>query len=60
MAIVMQIIIEQDDTGVGTRIVAEGPCTEAEATMRSLFINQSLLPWKVGKALSAMIAIFIK
>lgn len=31
MAIVMKIFIEQDATGVGTRIIAEGPCTPVES-----------------------------
>lgn len=42
MAIVMKIIIEQDDTGVGTRIVAEGPCTEFEAR-HAEFIHKTII-----------------
>ncbi|OFC58155.1 hypothetical protein [Candidatus Erwinia dacicola] len=42
MAITMQIIIEQDEKGVGTRIEASGPCTELEAALAA-FIHQSII-----------------
>ncbi|EHM48885.1 hypothetical protein [Hafnia alvei] len=42
MAIVMKVFIEQDDTGIGTRIQASGPCTEQEAA-HAAFIHQSIL-----------------
>ncbi|WP_163380405.1 hypothetical protein [Enterobacter hormaechei] len=42
MTITMQIIIEQDEKGVGTRIEASGPCTELEAA-QAAFIHQSII-----------------
>ncbi|EOS93108.1 hypothetical protein LU631_07330 [Erwinia tracheiphila] len=42
MAIVMKIIVEQDDTGVGTRIMGEGSCTEAEAR-EAEFIHKAII-----------------
>ncbi|MFK3910845.1 hypothetical protein ACI2JI_02010 [Enterobacter cancerogenus] len=42
MAIMMKIIIEQDEKGVGTRIEASGPCTELEAA-QAAFIHQSII-----------------
>jgi len=42
VAITMQIVIEQDETGVGTRIMAEGPCTEAEAR-QAQFIHRTVI-----------------
>ena len=42
MAIVMKIIIEQDEIGVGTRIMAEGACAQEEAGVAE-FIHKSLI-----------------
>lgn len=42
MAIVMKVLIEQDETGLGTRIEASGPCTELEAA-QAAFIHQSII-----------------
>ncbi|VFS44658.1 Uncharacterised protein [Enterobacter cancerogenus] len=42
MTIEMKINIEEDATGVGTRIMAEGPCTEGEAR-QAQFIHKTVI-----------------
>lgn len=42
MAIVMQITIQQDATGVSTNIKAGGPCTELEA-VHAAFLHQTII-----------------
>lgn len=42
MTITMQIVIEQDETGVGTHIEASGPCTELEAA-HVAFLHQAII-----------------
>ncbi len=42
MAIVMKVIIEQDDTGVSTLIIGEGACTQAEAR-EAEFIHKAII-----------------
>lgn len=42
MAIVMKIFIEQDATGVATRIESEGPCTRIESEQAE-FIYKSVI-----------------
>jgi len=42
MAVVMQIIIQQDANGVSTDIKAGGPCTEVEAA-HAAFLHQSII-----------------
>jgi len=42
MAILMKVFIEQDETGVGTRIEASGPCTEQEAAYAA-FLHQAII-----------------
>ncbi|RAP69489.1 hypothetical protein [Candidatus Erwinia dacicola] len=38
----MKVIIEQDDTGVSTRIMGEGVCTQAEAR-EAEFIHKAMV-----------------